>query len=306
MPITAFPADLFAPERRHLFVFSHQDDEIMYTGLIQRVGPETDFLWVTNGDGLAPFENADPEEYAAIRIAETDAVLTTLGRPLSRRRNIEESEIRIYDHFVELTLNPANKTAVIDYFHVLGNKVYQEIKRLKPEVIWTSAFQNGHPEHDLVHILTALSLRQLAREDGYAPRFYHLPQYEYTILIPHRFHPMYKGAIHEIRLNDEELNLKVKAFSCYPSQVKLFNSFEKVINRLGFAARLVGKGFSAESFLRRETFSPVDLQTMDYTRSTHWFEWANYMMDKHKNIKVRFDRHLAVIADELAKRDFEG
>ncbi|RJO65167.1 MAG: hypothetical protein C4523_16535 [Myxococcales bacterium] len=300
-----YPHYLFDPATTHLFALAHQDDEINYCGLIRRLGEGVDFVWLTNGDGLAPFENADPKQYAEMRKAEADQVLLTLGRPLKRRVCLDWSEIEIYDHFVELTLNPANRPAVMNYFHRLGDDVYRRIKAHKPHVVWTLQFQNGHPEHDLMHILTALAIRQLEREAGYRPAFYQLPEYEYTILVPLRFHPLYKGVVHELLLREEELEIKRRAFDCYPSQVKLFAQFQRVIDGLGKLARLVGKGFDAQSFLSHEQFGPVP-ERLDYARSVHVFEWANYMRDKHKNVKVRFDRHLAEIYKALSERPFEG
>ena len=298
-----YPDHLFHPETRHQFVFAHQDDEIQYGGLIQRLGPDTRFLWVTNGDGLAPMENADPPTYAAMRMAETDEVLKTLGRPLSHRRCLAVSEIEIYDHFVELTLNPSRRDEVMDYFHRIGCAVYAELRERRPRVVWVCQYQQGQPEHDLAHLLAACALRQLRREEGLEAELYQLPEYEYTILIPLRFHPWYPGVVHHIDLTDEELERKRKAFLCYPSQVKLFGKFERVIGRIGKVAGLFGKGFTLETFLRREQFGPVP-PDFDYTKSFHRFEWANYMFDKHKDVKVRFDRHLSVIARELKDRPF--
>jgi LmbE family N-acetylglucosaminyl deacetylase len=303
MNIQPVPEHLFKPETRHLLSIAHQDDEINYIGLIGRWGADADFLWMTNGDGLAPMENMDPLEYAELRKAETDAVLRTIGRPLERRTCLDYSEIEIYSNFVELTLAPANKPDVMAYMYRIGCDVYRHIKGLAPDVVWVPQFQNGHPEHDLMHILTAYSVQQVRRETGKKIELYQLPEYEYTIFIPLRFHPQYKGIVHVIQLSPEELAQKRRAIECYPSQVKLFEQFEKVINRIGFFGKLVGKGFDAEGFLSHEYFGPVP-EDIDYTRSFHHFEWANYMFDKHKDIKVRFDKHLAVIARELKEQPF--
>ena len=298
-----YPSDLFAPQSRHMPIFAHQDDEIMYCGLIGRMPQAIRFLWITNGDGLAPEVNMDPLEYAELRKTETDRVLETLGRPLSTRRCLDYSEIALYNRFIDIHENPAKAAELVQLYKPIGDDIYREMKAFAPDVVWTSAFQNGHPEHDLVHILTAYVIRQLEREGMKRPRFYQLPQYEYTILIPHRFHPLYKGPVLEIRLSAEEVALKRKAFECYPSQITLFNKFEKVINRLGKLGWLKGKPFTAEDFLLRETFSPVD-PLEDYTKSTHWFEWANYMGDDCRGVKVRFDTQIAVIAKLLKDTPF--
>lgn len=298
------PDVLFNNATRHMLSVAHQDDEIQYCGLISRWGPGVRFLFMTNGDGIAPFVNADPLEYAEMRKEETDSVLKTLGRDLEDRVCLDYSEIEIYDNFVELTLNPTNKPAVIDFMHRIACDVYRDLKAFRPDVVWCPQFQNGHPEHDLIHILTAYAIRQINREEGCEIKFYQLPEYEYTILIPMRFHPLYKGPVHFITLTEEEMEIKRRAFECYPSQVELFAKFERVMNGIGTLGKLIGRGFSAEDFLKREHFAPVPTD-IDYTRSFHRFEWANYMFDKNKDVKVRFDRHIAVIARELSGRSFE-
>lgn len=303
MKTNPLPDNLFSPTTRHMVVVAHQDDEVMYSGTLRRLPPNARFLWVTNGDGLAPEVNMDPRAYAEIRKTECDQVLLTLGKSLDARRCLDESEIEIYTNFVELTLNPGRTKEVMDFFHRIGNEIYRELKAHQPDVVWSAAFQNGHPEHDLVHILTAYALRQIERETGRKTLFLEWPEYEYTILICFRFHPLSKGIRYEIRLTDEELDYKERAIACYPSQVKLVGSFQKVIDRIGMAGRLIGKGFTAKDFVSREVYGEVP-PDRDYTRSTHWFEWANYMFDKHKNVKVRFNKHLAVIAETLRDRPF--
>ncbi len=298
--ITPHPEYLFDPATRHLMVWPHQDDEVMYTGLISRLGPEVDFAWVTNGDGLAPGEGADPVEYAAMRMKETDAVLGALGRPLDRRTNLAYSEIAIYDGFADLTRAPARRDGIMDFFGEIAEAVYREVARVRPQVVWVPAFQNGHPEHDLVHIVTALALRRL-RAEGHEVALYQVPEYEYLIFIPFRFHPGYRGAIHALALTPEEVALKRRCLECYPSQIKLFETFERVIGVIGNSLRPIRRRRTLEDFMARELFGPVD-RDMDYARSTHLFEWANYINEKHDGVKIRFDRHVAEIAKELIRR----
>ena len=293
------PTYLFDPTTRHVVILAHQDDEVMYCGLLNRLGPQVRFIWVTNGDGLAPMAGADPGEYAQMRKQETDGVLGILGRPLSARICLDYSEIENYTRFIDLTRKPERIPEIMDYFRVMADDVCDEIRAFRPDVVWTSAFQNGHPEHDLVHILAATAIRHLSEEEGVPVSFYHLPEYEYTILIPMRFHPRYAGIVHRIELTEEEVFLKRRALEAYPSQADLFRQFQKVLRFLGTAGRAVGRGFNLDDFLRTEEFGPVP-PGINYTRSTHWFEWANYMGDRHEGVKVRFDHHIARIAADLA------
>jgi LmbE family N-acetylglucosaminyl deacetylase len=298
MKYSSFPEDLFAPKTKHLMVFAHQDDEIMYTGLIGRMGSDTRFLWVTNGDGLAPFVDANPREYAEMRKAETDRVLKTLNRPLSRRRCLDFSELDIYDNIVDLTENPVRYNEIMKYFSVILEDIFLEIEKFKPDVVWVPQFQNGHPEHDLTHIFTAYALRKLRAKVKKEIALYQLPEYEYTILVPMRFNPFYKGAAHAITLTDEEVAIKRAAFAHYPSQQELFNSFEKVINSIGIIGKFFGRGFNSEDFISKEVFGPVP-DDLDYTESFHRFEAANYIREYHRGVKVSFRDQIAVIAREL-------
>ncbi|MBM4371835.1 MAG: hypothetical protein FJ098_09285, partial [Deltaproteobacteria bacterium] len=76
---------------------------------------------------------------------------------------------------------------------------------------------------------------------------------------------------------------------------------ERVIGGLGRVAALAGRGFTLEDFLRTEQFGPVD-RDLDYGRSTHVLEAANYIRERHKGVKVRFDRHIREIALEMTRR----
>jgi len=304
MSIQPYPDSLFAPQTKHLLSIAHQDDEINYTGLMQRWGKDVHFIWMTNGDGLAPFVNEEPLAYAEKRKTETDEVLKTLGRSLDDRICLDYSEIEIYSKFVDVEHKPEKLEEIVSFMHGIGNKIYREIKEFMPDVVWSGQYQQGHPEHDLCHLLTAIAVKQLKEETGKEIAFYHLPEYEYTIFIPMRFNPFYKGVRHTITLNEEEYQLKRKALECYPSQVELFDKFEKVINRLGFCAKIIGKGFDAEDFLKTEHFGPVP-EDIDYTKSYHKFEWANYMFDDYEGVKVHFNSQIAVLAGELCKMKYK-
>jgi LmbE family N-acetylglucosaminyl deacetylase len=281
---------------RHLFVFAHQDDDLGYGGLLTRLAPSAEAVYVTNGDGLAPEVGADPQAYAAVREAEGAAALQAAGIPRERVTFLGFSEIEIYDHLVDVTERPGEFPRVAAFFRRVAGAVAAAIERVKPDVVWTCAFQQGHPEHDLAHVMTALATRALRP----GATLCHLPQYELTILVPLRFAPWFTGEVRDIRLTPEELAAKHRMRAAYPSQVGLFARFERVIDTLGGIGRLAGRGFSFEEFASRETFAVVP-PDLDYLRSTHPVEALNYMRDSHRGVKVRFDLHVRpIIASLLA------
>jgi LmbE family N-acetylglucosaminyl deacetylase len=281
-------------------VIAHQDDEVMYAGLLNRLNSRGNLsiLWVTNGDGLAPMVNQPPAEYGAMREAESLRSANAIGVPESRVQMLHYSEIEIYDMFVELAIPNGDRPKAFQLYRAIADNVYDKIKAFDPDSIWTDAFQGGHPEHDLAHIVTAKALQKLRRETGKDLPLYELPEYEYTILISGRFRPWWKNPVHEILLTDEEVKVKMDVITCYPSQQELFEKFRRVFDRTGKIARLIGKGFTAEDFLRKEVFGKVP-EFRDYSAHPQFAEWATYMFDKNKNVKIRFDKCIRPIAEDL-------
>lgn len=286
-----------------MIILPHQDDEMTALGILQRIG-EARLIWVTNGDGLAPSEGADPRSYAEGRKAETDEVLTLLGRSLESRKCLDYSEIEIYDHFIALENRPQHQEETLSFFEPIGSDIYREIREYRPDVVWTCAFQNGHPEHDLTHLMTAYAIRQIQREQNRSIDFYQFPEYEYTVLIPLRFHPLYADVVHRLDLTPAERELKHRALGCYHSQKEGLDTFMKVVSAIGRVACLFGKGFTAEEYVGVEDFAPVS-HDLDYSLSTHRFEWANYMFEVHKGLPVRFKGQVSLIAEKYKGWDFK-
>jgi len=292
--------DLLNPSLRHLFVFAHQDDEVLCAGLIQRVSSRGNsrFIWVTNGDGLAPEVGADPGEYARLREKECVEVLNRLGIRRDRAEFLGFSEIYIYDMFVEICQKSGKTPDALKFFRRMADDVGKSVSNASPDVVWTVAFQGGHPEHDLTHILTAKSLMKLGEKKGSRPPLVHFPEYEWTILIPARFRPGYSGKVYDIHLSEEEISGKRRVIEAYPSQTGLFAKFEKVINSLGKLAGIVGRRFTAEDFLRREVFSPVP-PDKDYTVCPQPLNALAYIAERHKGVRVTFDRSIRPIIQDL-------
>jgi LmbE family N-acetylglucosaminyl deacetylase len=290
---TPTPAGLFG-EKNHLFVFAHQDDDLPYAGLLQRALPNGKVAWVTNGDGLAPAAGMELEEYARLRTGEARAALRILGYGADRLHFLDHSEIFFYALFIDLkkaadlgripreTREKALRAAdaIVDALRPLVEEA---------DVVWTLAWQGGHPEHDLTHYLTVRTVRQVEAATGRTIPIYELPAYELTVAIPLRFAPWHRGVRHRIRLTDDELRAKEAAFVAYRSQAELTALFRKLIGLYGILSAVRLRPFSFRGFARVEEFGAVPLDR-DYTRSTHGLEWFDYMFEDYEGDYVSFSK----------------
>ena len=307
-----YPPYIFLPETRHAFLFAHQDDELPYVGVNRRCGPHTRMFWLTNGDGLAPEVKEDPKTYAAKRIAECRNAVRAMGRDPAIMTEAAHSEIAIYDRFVELggrfaKVRPDGREGAFrefddltDVFVGYAEEVLEFIRAAEPDVVWTLMFQGGHPEHDLTHLLTAHALMRYERERDRKILFAQLPEYELTILVALRFPPWYRGVRHEMILTPEDLQAKRSVIDAYPSQIDLFQKFEKVILWSNKARGIFGRPATTDDYLGREFFGPVPA-TLNYLRSPHRFAPADYVFEAHNGTRIVYETMLTPIAERLRR-----
>jgi LmbE family N-acetylglucosaminyl deacetylase len=275
--------------KRPLLAIAHQDDELGYAGLIQRLGPQTRIVWVTNGDGLFFEMKTTPEEYGKIRMKEAVNAVAAIGIAEQNTRCLAFSEVEIYRHMSFLQKDPDGIAAHRDFWEGIRQGVRAALFEAQPDAVFTLAWQGGHPEHDLAHYFTRLAVDDYERETGRALPFFHLPEYEYTILVAFRFRPGYKGRRLKFAITPEELAGKNRIVQQYPSQAAMMEKFRKFLNRLGAVGGVLGLPKSAEEYLSVEHFGPVP-PDLDYLKSTHTFEKANYMFDDFEGIPITFKR----------------
>lgn len=275
--------------RQPLFLLAHQDDELNYAGLISRLGPRTKFGWVTNGDGLYKESALTPEAYGELRMAEAVASIGAAGVPPGNAVFLKFSELEIYRRMADLYAGRGSMSDHRAFFDEMRVAVRRTVFAIEPDVVFVCAYQGGQPEHDLAHFFTMLALRDLARERGVRAEFFQLPEYEYTILLAMRFHPLYPGVRYRIRITPAELAIKNAMVAAYPSQVRLFDDFRKVFERIGKVGRLVGGPATAEEYLSVEEFGPVP-ERLDYTAKPHLHDWFTYMFDDYEGTPVTFTR----------------
>jgi LmbE family N-acetylglucosaminyl deacetylase len=276
--------------KRPLFIIAHYDDELNYAGLITRLGPNTHITWLTNGDGLYFEMKITPSEYAEIRKREAINAAKAVRISEENLKFLGFSEVEIYKRFAELYKNPQSIRTHIKFFEEIKESVKGCVFDYEPDVVITDAYQGGHIEHDLTHFFAFCAIRDYERERNKRIDFIHLPEYEYTILLAMRFHPLYKGVRYRIYLTPEEMEAKKRVIEAYPSQKRLFSEFEKLFTYIGYIGRLTGGPRNAYEYLSIEEFGPVG--HIDYAKKPHISDYLTYMFDDFEGTPVTFSRSL--------------
>jgi LmbE family N-acetylglucosaminyl deacetylase len=275
--------------QRPMFLVAHHDDEISMAGLLQRLGPRTRVVWVTNSDGLYFELKMDPLAYGELRKAEGLRSLAVAGIPEENARCLDFSEVEIYRSLSRLDSRARRIQHMRPFFQKIRDAVRDAVFEARPDAIFTLAWQGGQPEHDLTHFFTSLAIRDLERETGRKIEYFHAPGYEYTILIAQRFHPLYRGERLRLRLTPEELAVKLRMIECYPSQSRLFGDFRKVFDWIGRLGRWIGGPRTIEEYLSTEEFGPVPA-ALDYTAKPHVSDRLTYMFDHFEGVPVTYKR----------------
>jgi len=286
------PEFIFNEKTRVMFVFAHQDDEAVYAGLIQRIRGQKMFLWVTNGDGLAKQAGMNPIDYAGMREMECKAAMKMLGVSWESLRFLGHSEIKIYSSLVRVAEEKEKRHEVFSYFRGISAQVEAEIRGFRPDVVFTLAWQGGHPEHDLCHYFTYLATGKMK-----GVRLFELPEYElfYTCLL--RFPFWERKNIYELELTDKEVQKKLQVLGCYPSQEWLFAPFRKWLRvRRYLDALLEGK---MKNPLAREFFREVP-NTRDYFTPPHRVDFLEYGFDDYEGKRISFRTMLLPVIQALS------
>ncbi len=294
--ITPHPEDLFAPGKRHLVLIAHHDDELPYAGLITRMGPNVRVVFLTNSDGLAHEDNMDGDAYAKLRWHESVDALAHLDIPEEKIVSFWHSEYELYDLFARMGAGETGGEVPRRFFD-MADEVEADARAFEPDVVWTLAYQGGHPEHDLMHLYATRFVRRLEAERGVEVPFYELPAYE-LILVPLRFKPWRRAPFHEVWLTPEQEAAKARMLECYPTQRRIIKEFRTVIGIYGKLSWLRLKPFRFEDYGRREVFAPVP-RARDYSRSTHISPRLDYMFDDYKGRPILFHKAIGPIAAAL-------
>jgi len=281
---------------RPLFLMAHHDDEISQAGVFQRLGPNLKAVWVTNSDGLYYESELTPVEYGKVRMLEGINSVARAGIPESSTRCYGWSEVEIYRWLSEINSGKRTMAEASEYFDRILADVREAVFQARPDVVFTLAWQGGQPEHDLTHFFTSLAIREYEAANNCEVAFFHLPAYEYTILVAHRFHPLYRGERLRIRLTEDEMAVKMKMIGEYPTQTRLFSDFQKVFKLIGKLGYLTGGPKNADEWLSTEEFGPVP-RDLDYRKNTHVLDRCTYINDDFEGAPVTFSGSVRPIVD---------
>ncbi len=281
------PSGIFAPGARNLFVFAHQDDELGYAGLMQRVPAESSyFIWVTNGDGLADQLDMPPRDYAAARRLETIVAMATIGISQDRLRFLGNSELLIYRTLIRQVTQTNADHEVHALVKAIAAQIATEVRAFRPDNVFTMAWQGANPEHDLIHMMVQAAVRPFEN-----CKMYELPEFDPLTVLPLRFKPKHKDPIHEIRLTPTELEAKIAMAESYPTQDRIMNGFKVLLGGLGRAT--LGK-LNFERFLAVEHFGAVP-RDRSYLSSPHGFDALDYIGEKCDGVPMSYTKMVGTL-----------
>ena len=288
MNVVPVPEELFDPSSRCMVILAHQDDEATFAGLVQRLPDTARFLWVTNGDGLSDQLHMDDAAYAQARRLETIRAMGLVGVGQDRLRFLGHSEKVIYARMASLDdLNPAwGRADTLSFFRGMTSQVLAEVATFRPDFIVTHAWQGGQPEHDLTHLMAVLAARQVP-----GCVVYEVPEYELMNTVFLRFQPWRRGAVHELLLSREELQIKKDMARCYETQKrgmmlsKLLIAAGDVLEKS--SALVLRRRILTRPFVAREYFACVP-GDRNYRVPPHKVDHLEYIGDHWQKKPVSF------------------
>jgi len=192
--------------KKVLYLFAHQDDELGTIGKMAtdvKAGNEVFAVWITDGALSGP-----PD----VREKESRSVMKMIGVPQKNLFFLGYPDMDSYEHLSEV------------YRDVL--KTAEDIE---PIEITSNAYEGGNIDHDTSNFIGA----QVAKILKTGPVHYEFPTYNmhkgnYQV---GKFLPRNDSKTLYIPLNDESINLKLKALEMYPSQAELLNVLKALVSR---------------------------------------------------------------------------
>ena len=204
---SAFSAESAASAgpKRVLFVLAHPDDEILIAARMKQdiaSGNIVDVIWLTRGD-----KAGDP----VVRETESRAAMAFLGVPDASLHFLDFKDSETYTTLREAYL-----------------KVLEKAKALKPDMIFSDAWEGGNIDHDAANFTAEMTSRALQNH----PVHYEFPLYNsykdtYQVgkLIP-------RAGVETLYtpIDDAMVQVKLKILDMYPSQSSLLNVMKRLVS----------------------------------------------------------------------------
>ena len=154
---------------RPLFLLAHHDDEIPTAGLLQR-RKATNGCWVTNSDGSI-LKAINRRTIGEIRKREGVNSVALAGVPQSSIGCLDVSEVETYRWMSRVNSGDASLGEAMPYFRNIRDRVIDAVLQVRPDAVFTLAWQGGHPEHDITHVCAKLAVDRLALKLVSGPPF---------------------------------------------------------------------------------------------------------------------------------------
>ncbi len=242
------------PSARHektskkiLYIFSHQDDEldiIAKMALDIREGMEVYAAWTTNGD-----LSGSPE----VREKESRNCMKFIGVP--------------QDHLFFLGYHDMGTLANLA---VIYRDLLNIANEIKPDILFTSAYEGGHIDHDVTSLLGSLLSEAIPGTLHYEFSLYNVYKGKYRVA---EFIPREDVRTEFVPLDDELIDIKLESLRLFPSQAALLNMLmastnKKALKKKGEPYRLAPK----YDYLERPVNEPLGYETM-VKRTTPFSDW---------------------------------
>ena len=255
----------FQEHDKLLFLFAHPDDDAFICGAMYellRAGYEIHAAWLTSGGLLGGQETREHELSNAMKV---------LG--------LDESQVHLA-RFPDLGLT-ANLQEAADYLSKL-------VDQLEPTIVFTTAFEGGHPDHDCVNFLAYDGNRR----NGTDMKIYEFPLYNGNGPYLH-----WKWRINSFPndnppslywpLSEEAIQVKYRIMRCYSSQWMYMAPARLVSPR----SKMTHKG---------EPYRPCP-QERDHTVRPHHGD-LNYERWFNSFMKIRFDDYAGAVSQVRLSR----
>jgi LmbE family N-acetylglucosaminyl deacetylase len=201
---------------RVAIVVAHPDDEVIGVGSRLPRLADVHVVYVTDGapadlDHAGPLGFASREAYAEARAAEAERGLALAGVGSERIHRLG---------FMDQRASLAMQDVAL--------AILKTLRALRPEVVITHPFENGHPDHDATALAVHLACGRLRETGGTVPLLiefasYHDPDGTGTTAVQ-SFLPADVPAI-AVPLGEGEQELKRRLFAAHASQVHVLEGF---------------------------------------------------------------------------------